>query len=120
MKSDIRLKRIYESASAEDGYRVLVDRLWPRGISKEKSQIDLWLKEVAPETELRKWYNHEPAKWAEFRRCYFTWLDARPQTVQILIDKAAEGSLTLLYSSRETERNQAVALKAYLLSKSGK
>ena len=105
----IKMKRVYEAAAADDGRRVLVDRLWPRGISKEKGGIDLWLKEVAPSTELRKWFNHEPEKWPEFERRYCAELRENPAFAE-LQRLAAEGPLTLLYAARDQERNEAVVL----------
>lgn len=116
---DIKTKRVYEPASKEDGARVLVDRLWPRGISKEKMEADLWLKEAGPSTELRKWFNHDRAKWEEFRSRYFKELDGNAETIGQLLDLAAKGRVTLLFSAHDEEFNQAVALKEYLLTKRG-
>ena len=110
----ISLKRIYEPIGTQDGYRVLVDRLWPRGISKKDAKIDLWLKEIAPSTALRQWFNHEPAKWKAFKTRYFADLDANQQHVQTLLEAAHAGHLSLIYSSKDTEHNQAVALQEYL------
>ena len=110
----IKVKRIYDPPARDDGFRVLVDRLWPRGMRKDDAGIDLWLKEVAPSTELRRWYGHDPAKWAEFRRRFRTELQQQAKAVALLRDKADRGTLTLLYSSRESEHNNAVALKAIL------
>lgn len=115
--ADIQIKRVYEPASPEDGWRVLVDRLWPRGMTKERAQADLWLKEAAPSTELRLWFGHDPAKWDEFMRRYRAELDAQPEAVAALLAAAARGRLTLLYSARDETRNQAVALREYLLSR---
>jgi uncharacterized protein YeaO (DUF488 family) len=111
----IRIKRIYEQAAEEDGFRILVDRLWPRGISKEKAKIDLWLKEVAPSNELRKWFSHDPAKWAEFKKRYAKELAAKQELLKEIrrIEKE-KGTVTLLYSARDMEFNNAVALKAIL------
>jgi uncharacterized protein YeaO (DUF488 family) len=111
---DIRLKRAYEPASPEDGYRVLVDRLWPRGVSKDAARIDLWLREVAPSTDLRKWFGHDPARWAQFRTRYFRELDDRPEVIAQLRDLAREGVVTLVYGAKDREHNDAVALKDYL------
>lgn len=113
----IRLKRIYESTAADDGYRVLVDRLWPRGISKEKAHIDAWLKEIAPSDGLRKWFGHDPEKWQEFSERYFRELDGHSEAVELLARKAAEGRITLLFASADREFNNAVALKDYLAAK---
>lgn len=112
----IRLKRAYEPADPGDGTRVLVDRLWPRGVSKDSARIDLWLKEVAPSTELRKWFGHDPAKWAEFQKRYRRELDYRPDAVAQLRDLTRHGVVTLVYAARDEEHNDAVALKAYLES----
>lgn len=114
---DIRLKRVYEPASPEDGFRVLVDRLWPRGLSAEKVQASLWMKEVAPSDELRHLFHHDPARWDEFKARYFAELDANPEPVQKLLQFAAQGRLTLLFSARDVEFNQAVVLREYLMTK---
>lgn len=116
--ADIRTKRVYEPASPHDGLRVLVDRVWPRGMTKEQTQADLWLKDVAPSTDLRKWFGHDRSRWQGFRQRYFSELDARPEVVARLLDEAEKGRLTLLFSARDTEFNQAVALREYLLSRS--
>lgn len=115
----IQTKRVYEAAGPEDGYRVLVDRIWPRGMKKEQVGADLWLKEAAPSTALRKWSGHDRARWGEFRRRYFEELDQNPQPVKKLLEIAAQGRLTLLFSARDAEFNQAVGLKEYLLAKAG-
>ncbi len=116
---DIQTKRVYEPPAPDDGFRVLVDRLWPRGLTKAQVQADLWLKDVAPSTALRKWSGHDPAKWQAFKRRYFAELDANPQPVARLLAQASQGRLTLLFSARDVERNQAVALREYLLARSG-
>ena len=116
MNMDIAIKRVYEPASPEDGQRILVDRLWPRGISKAKARIDIWAKETAPSNELRKWYKHERVKWKEFKRQYFAELDSVPDAVQSLRDIAFSGKVTFLYSSKERELNNALALCEYLKS----
>jgi uncharacterized protein YeaO (DUF488 family) len=110
----IHLKRVYEPESPEDGLRFLVERLWPRGVKKEALHLDVWLKEVAPSTELRQWFAHDPAKWAEFQRRYFAELDAMPEAVQPIRNAMREGSVTLLFSSHDAEHNNALALKTYL------
>ena len=115
---DIQIKRVYESADLQDGFRVLVDRMWPRGITKDQVQTDLWLEEVAPSTALRKWFNHDQLKWEIFKSRYTAELDDKPEIVSILLEKAAKKRLTLLFSARDTEYNQAVVLKEYLLSAS--
>ena len=117
---DLRLKRAYDDAEEEDGFRVLVDRLWPRGMTRESLQDDRWLKEIAPSEKLRKWFAHDPSRWNEFIKRYFSELDEKPQTVKQLRELAATGKLTLLFAARDTAHNQAVALKEYLMAKSGK
>lgn len=110
----ICVRRVYESAAVEDGYRVLVDRLWPRGLSKERAKVDLWLKEIAPSTELRKWFGHDPEKWDEFKARYRRELDRQPETVNKLADLVKQHRVTLVYGAKNTENNQAVVLKEYL------
>jgi uncharacterized protein YeaO (DUF488 family) len=114
MPVTVRIKRVYDQAEEADGLRVLVDRLWPRGLSKEKAGIARWLKEISPSTELRKWYGHDPARWEEFKARYFRELDRHGATVAELVDAARAGTVTLLFSSREEKLNNAVALKEYL------
>jgi uncharacterized protein YeaO (DUF488 family) len=111
----IKIKRVYESPAEEDGFRVLIDRLWPRGLAKEKAKLDLWIKEVAPSDELRKWFSHDPEKWEEFKKKYLQELSAK----QALLTKIRQlekeqGTVTLLYSAKDTEHNNAVALKEIL------
>jgi uncharacterized protein YeaO (DUF488 family) len=110
----IKIKRVYENAGPADGTRVLVERLWPRGMRKEELALNSWIKDVAPSTDLRRWFSHDPAKWEEFRRRYFAELDAHVTAWQPLLEVASKGNLTLLYSSRDTEHNNAVALMEYL------
>jgi uncharacterized protein YeaO (DUF488 family) len=110
----IKIKRVYENAGPADGTRVLVERLWPRGMRKEELALNSWIKDVAPSTDLRRWFSHDPAKWEEFRRRYFAELDAHVTAWQPLLEDARKGNLTLLYSSRDTEHNNAVALAEYL------
>lgn len=110
----VHIKRVYEAAETADGFRVLVDRLWPRGIRKEEAGVDLWLKELGPSNELRKWFNHEPEKWEEFQRRYFDELAAKDDVLRPLRDAVKKGPVTLVYSSRDEKHNQAVALKAFL------
>jgi len=110
----IRIKRVYNPVSAEDGQRFLVDRLWPRGVKKEDLKIEDWIKDVAPSNELRHWYGHDPDKWCEFNKLYFAELDGKPATWQPLLEAARKGDVTLLYSTRELERNNAMSLHAYL------
>ena len=108
------LKRVYEEPSPQDGFRVLVERLWPRGVSKERAQLDLWLKDAAPSPELRKWFHHDPDKWTEFQRRYAGELKDRKEAVRLLKEKAQEGTVTLLYAAHDTEHNGALALKRFL------
>lgn len=111
----IKVKRIYEATCEQDGYRVLVDRLWPRGVSKEKANIDSWLKDISPSHELRKWFNHEPAKWEETQDRYAKELAERQEIVTELRSlEAKHKTLTLLYAAKDTEHNNAVALQKYL------
>lgn len=107
-------KRVYEPAAATDGYRVLLDRLWPRGLKKEAVAFDLWAKELAPSTELRKWFGHDPALWDGFRQRYGTELDAVAELWQPLAQRSIRERVTLLFGARDEEHNNAVALKAYL------
>ena len=116
--ANITIKRIYDPKETGDGYRVLVDRLWPRGISKEKASWDEWLKNVAPSTALRQWFAHDPAKWDAFRRKYDEELDGNKEAVSHLLQLARKGKLTLLYSARNTEHNEAAALRDYLMQRS--
>ncbi len=110
----IQVKRVYESAGAHDGARYLVERLWPRGMKKENLKMDGWLKEVAPSDELRRWFSHDPAKWAEFQRRYSAELSRRRAAWEPLVQAAQHGTVTLLYSAHDEEHNNAVALKKYL------
>lgn len=111
-----RLKRAYEAPEPGDGYRILVDRLWPRGLSKSSARIDLWLKDIAPSAPLRKWFNHEPEKWTEFKTRYFSELDNDPESVKQLLSHMRQGKVTLVYGAKDEEHNQAVALLEYLKS----
>lgn len=110
----LETKRIYDPPSPDDGIRILIDRLWPRGISKAAAKLDHWARDVAPSDELRQWYRHEPDKWEQFRSRYFAELDAVPEAVEALRARLGDGTVTLLFSSRETELNNATALKQYL------
>jgi uncharacterized protein YeaO (DUF488 family) len=114
----ITLKRAYEPLSRADGIRLLVERLWPRGIAKADLTVDEWLKEVGPSSELRKWFGHDPDKWDEFRRRYFRELDSRPEAWKPIVSAARRGgTVTLVYSSHDTQHNNAVALRDYLHAK---
>jgi uncharacterized protein YeaO (DUF488 family) len=112
----LKLKRAYEPVSRGDGTRFLVERLWPRGVSKDSLQLTAWLKEVGPSTELRQWFNHDPVKWDRFRTRYFRELDSRPEAWRPILTASRRGLVTLVYSSHDEEHNNAVALKQYLQS----
>ena len=113
----VKLKRVYDPVSRTDGTRFLVERLWPRGVSKERLHLTSWLKEVAPSTELRQWFKHDPLKWSAFRTRYFRELDSRPESWRPIHSAARRGMVTLVYSSHDEEHNNAVALKEYLQAK---
>ena len=113
----IRIKRVYEPAEPEDGYRILVDRLWPRGIGKKEVRLDSWYRGVAPSRQLREWFNHDPARWTEFRRNYFAELDNNLAAWSSLTDLARNGNVTLLYGAKDQKHNNAEALRDYLESK---
>jgi uncharacterized protein YeaO (DUF488 family) len=110
----IKIKRIYDPPGAEDGFRILVDRLWPRGLSKEKAKVDLWLREISPSNELRKWYGHDPDKWTEFKKKYLEEIEEKKEEFDLLRKKAREGTVTFLFSSKEEELNNAAALKEFV------
>lgn len=112
----ILVKRVYEPWAKSDGFRVLVDRLWPRGISKEDAHIDLWLREIGPSTVLRGWFNHEPARWVEFQRRYHAELKENRPLLASIINQTKTGPVTLLYSAKDEQHNQAVALRSFLLT----
>ena len=116
----LALKRVYDKAASEDGVRFLVERLWPRGIKKTDLRLDDWLKDVAPSNELRRWFSHDPKKWSEFQRRYFAELDSHLEASAPIRSAARHGRVTLLYSSHDTEHNNAVALKEYLSARKGK
>jgi uncharacterized protein YeaO (DUF488 family) len=111
---DIRLKRAYEPPSPEDGYRVLVDRLWPRGVSRERARLDEWAKELAPSTELRHWFAHDPERFAEFKRRYVHELAIHEDKLQELRER--DGTVTLVYGARDTEHNEAIVLRDILIA----
>jgi uncharacterized protein YeaO (DUF488 family) len=106
----IRIKRVYDEPSAEDGTRILVDRLWPRGLTKEKAKVELWLKEIAPSNDLRKWFAHDTAKWAGFKARYQAELKHNPEQIALLHKAIAKAPVTLLYGAKDTEHNEAVVL----------
>ena len=111
IKWKIKIKRVYEKPDKEDGIRILVDRLWPRGLTKEKASVDLWLKDIAPSTGLRKWFGHDLERWKEFRKCYRRELKENEEQVSLLKDQMKKGNVTLLYGANDEEHNQAVILK---------
>jgi len=111
---DVRLKRIYEPAAASDGYRVLIDRLWPRGVSREQAKIDQWERELSPSTELREWFGHDPSRFEEFRRRYIDELRNHRSRISELRRRARQGTLTLVYSARDSKHNNAVVLAEVL------
>jgi uncharacterized protein YeaO (DUF488 family) len=113
----VRLKRVYDEPGDQDGTRVLVDRLWPRGLKKGNAAVDLWVKDIAPSNELRRWFSHEPKKWPEFKKRYFEELEGKGDAVQKMVELASRGKVTFLYSSKEEEFNNAVALKEYIEKK---
>jgi uncharacterized protein YeaO (DUF488 family) len=110
----LHIKRIYETPSKTDGLRILVDRIWPRGISKMDAQIDQWFKDIAPSTELRKWFGHDLKRWEEFKQRYFDALSQQRDIVDVIVEKSAKGKVTLLYGAKDTEHNNAQALKEYI------
>ncbi|MEO6134521.1 MAG: DUF488 domain-containing protein [Ginsengibacter sp.] len=113
----IKIKRVYDPPEKEDGFRILVDRLWPRGLTKEKAAADLWLKEIAPTTELRKWFAHDPEKWNDFIKKYTVEIKANNEALAIIKAKMKEGAVTLLYGARDTEHNEAKVLQDFLSKK---
>jgi uncharacterized protein YeaO (DUF488 family) len=115
---DIRLKRAYEPPAVTDGTRVLVDRLWPRGLTKKEAAIDRWLREIAPSTELRRWFGHDPGRWHEFQRRYAVELEHHGELMDELVRLARQGTLTLIFGARDEEHNDAVVLRELLLGRS--
>jgi len=116
-KTELRMKRVYVEPSEDDGRRILVDRLWPRGLAKEKAKVDLWLKDVAPSNELRKWFGHDPQRWPEFKRRYAEELRTLGEPLALLRQEAKHGAVTLLYGARDEEHNEAVVLLELLQHK---
>jgi uncharacterized protein YeaO (DUF488 family) len=111
---NIRIKRVYDQPDKADGTRILVDRLWPRGLTKEKARVDLWLKEIAPSTELRKWFHHDSGKWEELKARYQAELEENDEQVALLKSEIEKGPVTLVYGAKDKEHNQAVVLKEFL------
>lgn len=116
----IQIKRVYDKPARTDGYRVLIDRLWPRGLGRASLQMDAWCKEAAPSADLRRWFRHDPAKWPEFQRRYRLELDAHPDSWGPILAKAHHANVTLLYSARDVEHNNAAVLRDYFLAKLNK
>lgn len=110
----LTIKRVYEEPDKDDGIRILIDRLWPRGLSKEKAQVDLWLKEIAPSTELRKWFAHDPAKWTEFKTRYRAELKNNGEQLAVLKQAIIRGPVTLLYGAKDEQHNDAIVLQELL------
>ena len=108
---NIKIKRVYEPRDKDDGMRILVDRLWPRGLTKEKASVDLWLKDIAPSTELRKWFGHDPSKWQEFKKRYLKELKGNSEQVQLLKQEVDKGTVTLVYGAKDEEHNEALVLQ---------
>ena len=115
-RAKIEIKRVYSPVEKQDGTRILIDRVWPRGVSKKQLRADLWLKDAAPSSGLRKWFGHDRSKWGQFQMRYFAELDEKPELIRQLLDLAGKKRITLLFAARDTECNQAVALKKYLMS----
>ena len=111
---DVQLKRVYEKPDPKDGFRILVDRLWPRGLTKEKAAVDLWLKDIAPSTELRKWFAHDPEKWKEFQKRYLKELKENKEAVAALKEHLKKGQVTLLYAAKDEAHNEALVLKDFI------
>ncbi|WP_313114083.1 DUF488 domain-containing protein [Aequorivita sediminis] len=114
---EIQIKRIYEEASKDDGYRVLVDRIWPRGVSKEEAKLDKWMKEIAPTSDLRKWFNHKEERFDDFSKKYNKELEKHSELVTELLQKSKKNKLTLLFGAKNTKHNQAIVLKQHLEKK---
>jgi uncharacterized protein YeaO (DUF488 family) len=115
----IQLRRVYESPGMNDGYRVLVDRVWPRGVSKEAARVDAWNKDVAPSTRLRQWFGHDPGKWGEFKKRYWQELHANRAGVAPLLERARAGRVTLVFGAKDAEHSNAAALREYLMKELG-
>lgn len=110
----LRVKRVYDTVSDEDGFRILVDRLWPRGISKERAKLALWLKDIAPSDGLRKWFGHDQKKWSEFKEKYHKELGDKASLISLVLEKMSSGNVTLLFGAKDEKFNNAVALKEYI------
>ncbi len=115
----LKIKRAYTEADPGDGTRILIDRLWPRGVTKEKARIDLWMREIAPSSELRKWFGHDPEKWTEFQKRYLDELKNNQEMVDSILDMAKDGPVTLVYSAKDEQHNDAIVLLGLLDRKMG-
>lgn len=111
----MNIKRVYDKPEKEDGRRILVDRVWPRGLTKDKASVDLWLKDIAPSTELRKWFDHDPAKWQEFRKRYKQELKENNEQVSVLKEELKKGKITLVYGAKDEKHNQALVIQEFFL-----
>ena len=112
----VSIKRVYETPAKKDGIRILVDRLWPRGLTKSKAKVAIWLKDIAPSTELRRWFNHEPDKWREFQICYRNELKEKRQLLSVVRDQAAKSRVTLVYAAKDERQNDAMVLLEFLMA----
>ena len=110
----LRVKRVYDAVSDEDGFRILVDRIWPRGMSKEKARLALWLKDIGPSDGLRKWFGHDPEKWSEFKQRYYKELNDKERLITLILEKMSSGNVTLLFGAKDEKFNNAIALKEYI------
>ena len=111
---EIKIKRVYETPNKDDGKRILVDRLWPRGLTKKRARIDLWLKDIAPSTDLRKWFGHDPKKWKEFSKRYNEELKKNTKQIEMLENQVKKGTVTLLFGAKDAEHNEALLLQGFL------
>lgn len=109
----MKIKRVYDKPEKRDGRRILVDRVWPRGLTKDKASVDLWLKDIAPSTKLRKWFGHDPAKWQEFRKRYTQELKKNTEQVSVLMEELKKGEVTLVYGAKDEDHNQALVIKEF-------
>src|SRR5690606_12651817 len=117
--SGVRIRRVYDPPEPEDGFRILIDRVWPRGVSKEEARVDEWRRDLAPSTELRRWFGHDPARFDEFRRRYRAELEQAADALDELVERARDGVVTLVYGARDTEHNNAVVLRELLEERLG-
>jgi uncharacterized protein YeaO (DUF488 family) len=116
----IKLKRAYEKPSKDDGFRILVERLWPRGLAKQRAAVDMWLKDISPSPELRKWYGHDPDRWQEFQKRYWKELRQKKEPIKQLKQKVRAGTVTFIYAAKDEEHNSALALKRFLSGKAAR